>query len=200
MSKALQFIGIDDLLTDIGRGIGSANRELAVSSRSVIGSLAVKSASVNLSFEMTSTASQRRDSVSAGGPLFGAKTLSIGTQTFDQNQTNRCTIGLEIVAVPDAASAPPGVPKPDRPDVPKPDAPGADARRIPDDPGKLRVLLAELRRLAKDLQAPEHLKKEIDQDLEKLEQLLGAGAIEELRSGLLAFAEKYRGLFEGMNA
>ena len=197
MSKALQFIGIDDLLTDIGRGIGSANRELAVSSRSVIGSLAVKSASVNLSFEMTSTASQRRDSVSAGGPLFGAKTLSIGTQTFDQNQTNRCTIGLEIVAVPDAAPTPPGVPKPDRPDVPKPDA---DAGRIPDDPAKLRVLLAELRRLAKDLQAPEHLKKEIDQDLEKLEQLLGAGAIEELRAGLLAFAEKYRGLFEGMHA
>ncbi len=94
-----RFIGIDALLTDIGRGIGLGARELVLRSRSDIGGLAVKTAEVNLSFEMTSRAAQTRDGLEADLPLLGAKTISLVSAAQEEQRINRCSIRLEIVAI-----------------------------------------------------------------------------------------------------
>lgn len=97
--KQLNFVSIAALMEDIGRGIGQANYELVTRSQTSIGALAVKTADVTVNFELTSAATRRGEQVALDAPLAGAKTLSYGTETFEEKHINRCSITLSIVSV-----------------------------------------------------------------------------------------------------
>jgi hypothetical protein len=87
------FIKIECLLKQIGKGIGFANKELiAQSKNNDVGFLAVKTADVSINFEM-STIDE------SNGLFLGAKTFSLGFNKTETTDINRGVINLHIVAV-----------------------------------------------------------------------------------------------------
>lgn len=178
MSDLQKFIGVDAMLTDIGRGIGLANKELVMRSKSDLGSLAVKTADVTVSFEITSVAEKSKYNVSSDYPLLlGAKTLSFGTDTFEEKQINRCTITLNIVAVAPATE------KETSPSVTG--KPGT----IPDDmmPDFVKTLGDKISML--DL-SPE-MAKTVEQDMKAIKEMVQYKRFNDARTALVRFAEKY---------
>ncbi len=111
MADFPRFITIGDLLVDIASGLGEGHRRLIDASQSPIGTLVVKEALVKVSFEMTSAATHRTDTIALEGPSLGAKTLSIGASTSssqtDDRMTNRAEVTLTIVNVAPAPAAAP---------------------------------------------------------------------------------------------
>jgi hypothetical protein len=101
-----KFIAVPDLLADVGQGLGRAAQSVHQHSTTKVSALVVKDAQIEVTFEMSS-ASAESDSALGVGAL-GAKTLSFGTRTFEETQTNRCTIRINVVnAEPPEADPPP---------------------------------------------------------------------------------------------
>ncbi len=110
--EPLRFIGIGDLLVELGTSIGSGSKALVTNSASRLGTLTVRTVDVDLSFEMSSNAIN--NTLQIDNPLatvFGAKTLSISSGTTQETQTNRCTIKLQIVNVADMPQQQPQQPQ-----------------------------------------------------------------------------------------
>lgn len=97
--------GLDDLLREIADGLGEAARILPEASRSAVGAVAVKRATVEIDFEMTT--SLRRSDGSMG---LGVRTFLIGAGVRSSDEEARARnsgrIALEIVAIAPAEEAP----------------------------------------------------------------------------------------------
>lgn len=93
-------IGIDRMLLDIAEGIGGAAKTLPEASRSAVGAVALKRATVQIDFELSSGAV--RDDNFAG---LGVKTFLFGigasAGSSEERATNRGHIELEIVSIID---------------------------------------------------------------------------------------------------
>lgn len=132
-------IGFALMMQEIAEGIGEAGRILPERSRSEVGALAVKSASVDISFELSAEARSEATGTKVGGRL-GVRTFLFSTrtlnETYEETARNTGRITLEIVAIiePEAREGggtdgrqpvgppvgPPKVP-PDTPDEPESD-------------------------------------------------------------------------------
>jgi hypothetical protein len=110
-------IGIDVTLVDIATGLGKAAKLLPTESRSDIGAVALKTATVRIDFEMA-----RASASTSGGVQLGLRTFGIGASdsrtASNAVSRNSGSIQLEIVAISDAAPAP--APKPGRQPIPRP--------------------------------------------------------------------------------
>ncbi len=182
MAEPYRFIGVDQCLADIGRGLGQASRELFLKSQTMVGTLAMKSADVVLSFEMTSNAARQTDDVSAGLPLLGAKTLSLSQATADAQQVNRCTITLSVVpvlAAPDAAAPPPA----------STPAPAPATLSVSD--AQLTALAAALRTAAAHSPGDAPAFARTQAALDRIDGLLRARDFTAARAALTAFAEEH---------
>ncbi|MCB1495399.1 MAG: hypothetical protein KDJ86_06415 [Bauldia sp.] len=93
-------IGIDRMLLDIAQGIGGAAKTLPEASRSAVGAVALKRATVQIDFELSSGA-VREDNLAG----LGVKTFLFGFGTSSETRadlaTNRGRIELEIVSILD---------------------------------------------------------------------------------------------------
>src|SRR5687768_18552491 len=104
MDDPYKFISTSELLAQIGEGIGRAHENLRRHSRPAseeVGMLAVKTAQVNVNFELTSNGSKNVKDVGLpdGLPFLGVKTFTF-TETVDNKSIiNRATIVLNIVNV-----------------------------------------------------------------------------------------------------
>ncbi len=134
------------MMRDIAQGVGVAARILPEASRSEVGAVALKRASVEIDFEMTAAA--RRSDGTVG---IGARTFLIGlgasSSDVESRARNSGRITLEIVAVadPGAAAAPEPASVIDRPL--KPDAPEPQPEPAPAlDPAEIKAALNLLRR------------------------------------------------------
>src|SRR3982750_4468846 len=94
-------IGIGDMLHDIANGLGYAHHTLWDTSKTPIGTLAVKDAEIKIEFEMSSRGSSRNDVLDLPGglPVLGAKTFSLGSTTLEASKTNHATLTVKIVNV-----------------------------------------------------------------------------------------------------
>jgi len=99
-------IGIDVTLVDIATGIGKAANLLPTLSRSDIGAVALKTATVRIDFEMARASATAGSSVQLGLRTFGVGASQSRTATNNISRNNG-SIQLEIVAIADAAQAPP---------------------------------------------------------------------------------------------
>ena len=187
--KTPNFVSIAALMEDIGRGIGAANQELVTRAQTDLGTLAVKAADVTVNFELTSTATSRNDQLSLDAPLAGAKTLSYGTESFEEKHINRCSITLSIVSVAH---------RPD-PDEESGDekAGGQDNRPIEvalpgaggDEEKRLLAALGQIREAAERL--PGELGRPVLRALKEIEDLVHGGQFDAARSALAELAAKY---------
>lgn len=112
-------VGLGDMMRDIAGGVAEAARILPEQSRSEVGAVAVKRATVRVDFEMTGSARRRDGTVGIGARTF-AITAARRVESAESTARNSGQITLEIVAVADAGS---------RSDAPAPP---------PDEPGRLR--------------------------------------------------------------
>lgn len=131
-------VGLGAMMREIAEGVGTAARILPGASRSAVGAVAVKRASVEIDFEMT--ASVRNSDGTVG---IGARTFLIGsgvsTSAVETRARNSGRIALEIVAIAEAEPAPPARPsRPEKPVV-------APAPSPPLDAGEVKAALEQLR-------------------------------------------------------
>lgn len=180
--EQLKFIGIPDLMRDIGLGIGTASKELVYASSTKVGTLAIKSADVTVSLELTSAFTRREDGISVLGA--GAKTLSLSSDTSKETQNNRCTITLSIVSVipPDARQSQGEEAKPLK--LP-------DSGLVPIDRQVFLNSLRRMRQIVYQLQLSPQLAQAITQDINKIEKMAKAEKIDDARAALVQFSDKY---------
>ena len=178
--EPLKFIGIPDLMQDIGAGIGLASRELVSKSSTQIGTLVVKSADVTVNMELTSSATRREDGVSVAG----AKTFSFSSDTYKETQNNRCTITLSIVSV-----IPPNTNQ----------STGEEGKtQTTSDSGSIsidrQIFLNSLRRMRQivyQLQLSPQMARSITQDINDIEKMAKAEKLDSARAALVQFSDKY---------
>jgi len=120
MAGSPVFIGVDKLLEDIGRGVGIAGRTVAISSKSDVGTLAVKTCDIDVSFELTSSGATASSGGSVDLPLLGAKTITLTSTKQSSVLHNSCRIRLHIVSVFEGAPTGTSVSSPEPDPKPKP--------------------------------------------------------------------------------
>ncbi|MDB5251682.1 MAG: hypothetical protein JWP27_851 [Flaviaesturariibacter sp.] len=96
-----KFISVEQMMTDIGKGIGNANRQMQKLSQTSINSLAVKDGSITVQFELTSKSESTANGLDIPGlqPLLGAKTFRLTSDTATEQVINKASIVLNIVSV-----------------------------------------------------------------------------------------------------
>lgn len=127
MAKLPVPVGIDRMMRDFAESIGDGARLLPERSRSAVGAVAMKRATVEIDFEMTAGSSRRDGSVGIGvrGFLIGAGVRSGRDESF---AAHRGRIVLEIVAIADTAeTSDVGPTRPDPEPSPQPAPPDSAA-------------------------------------------------------------------------
>jgi hypothetical protein len=103
MKSIQDFIIVDSLLTELLAAIAVGHAELISKSQTSLGTLAVKSAEVNVSFDLSAEARESKSGFSLGVrptlPLGAAVDTTQTGQEFTQHVSNRATVTLHIVNV-----------------------------------------------------------------------------------------------------
>jgi hypothetical protein len=96
-----KFISVEQMMTDIGKGIGNANRHMQELSQTAINSLAVKDGSISVHFELTSKSESKSSGIDLPSlqPLLGAKTFRLTSDATTEQVVNKASIVLNIVSV-----------------------------------------------------------------------------------------------------
>jgi len=155
-------IGLSEMMGDIAEGIAAAGRILPESSRSEVGALAVRSAKVDIAFELSALARHEGGTTGLGVRtfLFGATTAS-GLNEQTAHNTGRITLEIVAVIEPERSAQPgPRPPRDERPkdEEPKDKEPGderAEAER-------LRLALRRMREALPALDIPETDRKQVE--------------------------------------
>jgi len=159
------------MLTDIAEGLGNAARNLASTSRSDVGTLAVKSVKVDIEFEMATRRTADGTQVGLGVRTF-AFGFGVDRNAVDERRINRGRVELEIVAVPLAApssssSSPAPVPAEPEPPAPPPTGPTPAER--------MREAVALLRARVGGLDIPVRARREIERRMAAIDKLIDNG-------------------------
>ena len=150
------------MMRDFAESIGDSARLLPERSRSAVGAVAMKRATVEIDFEMTASSSRREGAAGIGvrGFLIGAGVRGGRDESF---AGHRGRIVLEIVAiaeVPEAADG--GGIQPTRPD-PKPSPPPA-----PPDRGAVAAAVAQLEKVLQSAEAARAIEPRVAVEARKL--------------------------------
>lgn len=199
-----KFLNVEDLFRDIGLGLGTASLEMYNrSAGNPVGALAIKTAEVTVTMELTSAATKRNDTIGAEVPALGAKTLSFATGSTATAETanNRLAVTLQIVSVIPPKETPADVDAPSGNGPNNPGAPTTPASTPATPPpvisaAKIKEALAAARKKMAQLHLSSEQTKALNKTIVRIEKLLDAGKVTEASAAfleLLASQKKTRG-------
>ncbi|MGF1627534.1 MAG: hypothetical protein ACFCVH_21860 [Alphaproteobacteria bacterium] len=163
------------MLLDIAEGIGGAAKILPEASRSAVGAVALKRASVEIDFELSTAAVRKDGSAGLGAKtfLFGFGTSSTTTEALARNHGR---IELEIVAFVE--------PEPQPADTKasggklEPPRPGGESPSPVLDMEQIRIAMAAMRAEIARLSQSEAERAKLEQELDRAADLIAAGDLD----------------------
>ncbi len=161
-------IGVDRMLRDIAEGIGGAARILPTVSRSEVGAVAMRRATVAIDFELSSAAKRTDDSIGLGAKtfLFG---FGASTETTETKVLNHGRIEMEIVAIVEPEEG-------ERPKTATPAQPGPPVKApTPLSADQIRQALAIIQGELHNLPLDEEARGKIEAKIAEIHAAISAG-------------------------